>query len=411
MASIQVERVYSYVCAGVCKELSAHYGFSYIEAMALLEASEVVKAPGKKTTKKEKVVISKPQIALPFLGVIDGLCCAVVQDGGLYTQCKKVAKEGRYCTRCSKQASSESGLKFGDVFQRVEMGEEWCTPDGKKPKQYGNVMLKKNISREDAVYEAEKFGWDFPLFHFEVETKPKKAPAAKRGRPQKKKNVEVLAEADDLISELITQAQLENESVQDEEMVVVAKKPKKAVAKKTAEEREAEKLAKQQAKEAEKLEKQKAREAEKLAKQQAKEAEKLAKQKAKEAEKLAKQKAKEAEKKTKKMAAKEPEPEVEEPEQEVEEPEQEVEEPELEVEEPEQEVEEPELEEEEEEEEEENEEEEEEVQVVKFVHNGVTYLRDGDNVLYDMESQEVVGTWDDIIGKITPLADDEEDEE
>ena len=390
---------------------------SYLEALPV----EVEKA---KREKKEKIV--KPSLSLPFCGVIEGLCSAIAQDGGLYTQCKNEAKEGKYCVRCSK------GRKYGDVEERVARGAEWRTPDGKEPTLYGKVMLKKGITKEDAVAEAEKFGWVIPEEQFEVNkpkpVKEKKAAAAKRGRPEKKKDVETTAGGDDLIAQLVAQAQqmtveeeedgevepeVENEvkatveeddaddesvedldgiqevevqkvEVQKVEVQEEPKKPaKKAAAKKpkmTKEEREA-------AKEAEKLAKLKAKEDEKLAKQQEKEAEKLAKQQAKEAEKLAKQQAKEAaaaEKKEKaKAAAAEKKAEPVKP---VEAPV--VEEAELQA----------------------DELDEEAVEVVKFEHEGIIYLRDENNVLYDMESQDEVGTWDEAAGKIVPLADDEEEE-
>ena len=46
--------------------------------------------------------------------------------------------------------------------------------------------------------------------------------------------------------------------------------------------------------------------------------------------------------------------------------------------------------------------------VVKFEHNGVTYLKDEDGVMYDMESQEPVGRWD---GSNMVELDEDSDEE
>ena len=40
------------------------------------------------------------------------------------------------------------------------------------------------------------------------------------------------------------------------------------------------------------------------------------------------------------------------------------------------------------------EEEDDAVEVVKFTHEGVEYLRDGDGTVYDMETQEEIGEWD-----------------
>jgi len=47
---------------------------------------------------------------------------------------------------------------------------------------------------------------------------------------------------------------------------------------------------------------------------------------------------------------------------------------------------------------------------VKFEHDGVTYLKDANGVVYDMETQDEVGVWDEAAQKIVPLADDEEEE-
>jgi len=57
------------------------------------------------------------------------------------------------------------------------------------------------------------------------------------------------------------------------------------------------------------------------------------------------------------------------------------------------------------------EEEEEDEKVVRFEHNGVKYLRGGDNVLYDAKSHEPVGMWNDetkSIEEVEAVSDDEE---
>ena len=57
------------------------------------------------------------------------------------------------------------------------------------------------------------------------------------------------------------------------------------------------------------------------------------------------------------------------------------------------------------------EEEEEDEKVVRFEHNGVKYLRGGDNVLYDVKSHEAVGMWNEAtksIEDVDVVSDDEE---
>ena len=53
-------------------------------------------------------------------------------------------------------------------------------------------------------------------------------------------------------------------------------------------------------------------------------------------------------------------------------------------------------------------EDEEEIEVKRFTHKGVEYLKAGDNVLYNMES-EVVGIWNEKTKEIDPAPDDDED--
>ena len=116
--------------------LSDKFEFDLKEAIAFLEAEKVLKP--KKSSKKVK--IEKPSMILPFVNVIDGLCGGVSFDGGLYTQCKREAKE-KYCTTCAKQAG-EGKPKYGDIADRVEQGEAWRSPDGKAPILFGKVMQK-----------------------------------------------------------------------------------------------------------------------------------------------------------------------------------------------------------------------------------------------------------------------------
>jgi hypothetical protein len=53
-------------------------------------------------------------------------------------------------------------------------------------------------------------------------------------------------------------------------------------------------------------------------------------------------------------------------------------------------------------------EEEEETLVIKFEFNGTTYLKSEDNVLYDMNSHEGIGIWNEETNEIENLPDDED---
>jgi hypothetical protein len=59
------------------------------------------------------------------------------------------------------------------------------------------------------------------------------------------------------------------------------------------------------------------------------------------------------------------------------------------------------------------EEEEEEVTVKKFEHKGVTYLRSSDNVMYDMNTEDAIGKWNEVTKSIDAyeLEPEEEEEE
>merc|ERR1712023_596344 len=397
---------------------AAEYKFDAEEAITKFGLVEVSDGKSKKAKKKAKKTVAKPSMCLPFCGIaLDGMCQGIKLNRGLYTQCMMMpAGEGKFCTTCARQcASNANGFpNYGTIAPRIEQGASWTDGKGKAPLNYGNVMLKLNITKEEAVAEAAKFGMVIPEEQFEVvkakkgrpaKAKKEKDPNAapkKRGRPKKTKKVVTGGAGDDLIANLVAQAQASQpeddeasvESVDEEsvaeEKVEVKPRAKKAARKpkKTAEEKEAEKLAKAQARAEAKAkkaaEKKAAKEAEKAAKKAAKEAEKLAKKAAKEAEKKAAKEAKEAEKLMKAVAKQE---DLEDAKTNKTEEDDEVEVEKFEF---------------------EGteylrdgngtvydmESQEDGVEVEKFEFEGTEYLRDGNGTVYDMESQEEIGTWD-----------------
>tara|TARA_B100000287_G_C20432348_1_gene702077 strand:- start:220 stop:720 length:501 start_codon:yes stop_codon:yes gene_type:complete len=88
-------------------------------------------------------------------------------------------KDGDYCTTCAAQAGSNDTNKptHGDIRDRMEQGDDWRSPAGKQPMNYGNVMQKKNIEKDAAITEAKVFGWEINEEQFEVK-------ARKAGRPK-----------------------------------------------------------------------------------------------------------------------------------------------------------------------------------------------------------------------------------
>lgn len=302
-------------CIRACGE---HYNFDGEEAIRLLGVS-MLKVERKGSVKKGKAVakVSVPKAAfpLPYNGEFnESHCYALRQNNGLYTQCTGLRKgEAQFCKGCATlmQKTGAEVPEYGTIQQRQAVGIfDYIDPKGRKPVAYTKVMKKYKISEEQVLEEAGKFNIIVNSNHFVVpeETKrgrPKieKAPKEKgaKGRPKKEKKV-IMVEGDeeeDLFATLVAN------SLEDIPDVSTPKKPTKS-----DEEREAERLAKEQAKLAEKEAKRLAAENAKKEKEEKLAAEKQAKleekELKKEAERLAreeKKKAEEQEKLAKKEAA------------------------------------------------------------------------------------------------------------
>jgi len=211
----------------VVKALSEKYGFDEADALKHLELETVsvtrnAKAPkaskAPKAPKAPKMAV--PCMALPFCGVVmDDWCKGIRPNHELFTQCTMAPKEGGvYCATCCGQAEANDTDKptHGDIRDRKAGGEEWRSPAGKQPVNYGNVMAKRKIDKDAAIAEATAFGWEIPEAQFEVKSRkagrPKspstsdtedEGPKKKRGRPSKKKTL-VSGDADDFIGQLVS---------------------------------------------------------------------------------------------------------------------------------------------------------------------------------------------------------------
>ena len=391
------------------RQCATEYQFDADEAISKFGMVEVSDGKSKKAKKQAKKQVLKPSVTLPFCGcALDGVCHGIKLNRGLYTQCMNLpAGEGGFCTTCARQAAQNDGKPtYGTIEERIAQGDSWRDPKGKAPTNYGNVMLKLNISKDEAIEEANKFGWTIPEEQFEVvkakkgrpaKAKKEKDPDAapkKRGRPKKTKKVVTGGTGDDLIANLVAQAQVSvdddeksspaatDETSTEDEAESSPAPAKKATRKpkKSAEEKEAEKLAKAEAKAKAKAEKDAAKEAEKLAKAEAKAKAKAEKDAAKEAEKLAKAEAK-AKAKAEKAALKEAEAkdDDESTETSIDELKEQLDELQIE---------------EHVESGEEDEDDDDAVEVEKFEYEGKEFLRDANGTVYDIESQEEIGTWD-----------------
>jgi len=315
--------------------LSKKYGFDYEEAMRETIGMNEKKVTLVKTGKKVKPVAEpklSPKFALPFSGqIIEDRCQAVLYNKGLLSQCLEIPSQiGILCAKCAKQSerSPTGEPPFGLITARLEQGEAYQAPNGKKPIHFTSYMKKVNITREMVLAEVNRLSLPFNDEHFNEPGETKAKGKGKRGR-KASKNTEVQVETEEEDEDIfedkphnplqtLIQSQFNsteplsdlsvsgsesgNEKSEKSEKSKKSDKSSVKEAKKAA--KEEEKKAKEEAKEAEKKAKEAAKEEEKKAKEEAKEAEKKAKEAAKEAEKKAKEEAKEAEKKAKEDAKK-----------------------------------------------------------------------------------------------------------
>ena len=222
----------------VVERLSERYSFDVSEALKVLNEE---RSPKKKTEKGKdrKSERMTPSIPLPFCGVVnEDWCHGVRLNHGLHTQCTQPpgSGPGQLCKTCAGQAAKNGSGNptYGRIENRVQHvagGAEyntWRDPAGKLVTPYSKIMVKLGISRQEAETEAKKFGWTIPDQHFVVTERsagrPKKSTAAsdtesengetgqsgtakRRGRPRKERVVESGSAGDDLIAQLLANAQ------------------------------------------------------------------------------------------------------------------------------------------------------------------------------------------------------------
>jgi hypothetical protein len=309
--------------------LAEKFNFDAEEAILMLGLNMIKlerKAPagvkGVKVAKTAKVQAPKSAFPLPYNGEFNDACCyALRQNNGLFTQCTGTRKgEAHFCKGCASQMQKMGAEmpEYGTIQQRMAVGIfEYVDPKGRKPIAYAKIMKKYKLTEEQVLEEAGKLNMVINEEHFAApeETKrgrPKSEKAlaeqkkekGQKGRPKKSKKVlQIEGEDEDLFAALI--AEQNNKDDTEEENVAAGKKKagrNAGALGKSEEEKEAERLAKEQEKK-EKEAKRLAEKAEKEAKLAAEKAEKEAKKKAEEEARAAKKAAEEAEKQAKKEAA------------------------------------------------------------------------------------------------------------
>merc|ERR1711871_111630 len=234
----------------VVSKLATEYNFDQEAGLKVLGELSVQKEGKSRGVKAKRIV---PKILLPFCGVVqEDWCKAVRYNRGLFTQCTNACKGEKFCKTCVKSVNEAGVPTYGLIEERGNEG--WTCPKGKTPVNYGNIMAKIDVTKEQAIAEAEKLGWTIPEEQFEVVK-------TRKGRPAKK--AQEAEDEESVDGSEPPQSPTDEESTEDE----VEKQPKKKVVrkKKTAEEKEAEKQAKAEAKAKLAAEKKAAKEAEKEA--------------------------------------------------------------------------------------------------------------------------------------------------
>ena len=302
---------------------ASHYKFDGEEALRLLNLNDVRVSRKEKvvgsSAKKAKIVVAKASFPLPYNGECnESVCHGLRQNNGLYTQCPSARKgENMFCRSCQSSADKNSGIpEYGTIEQRNAVDIfEYVDPKGRKPSAYSKVMKKYKVSKEVVLAEAGKLGITIAENHFveavqegkrgrpKAEKAPKE-PKGLKGRPKKSKKVlEIEGEEEDLFASLVANANPESDDEEEEiviQPVVAAKKGK------SAEEREAERVAKEEekaVKEAQRL-KEKAEKEAKIAAEKAEKEAKIAAEKAEKEAKLAAEKEAKALKKLQEEEAK-----------------------------------------------------------------------------------------------------------
>ena len=224
----------------IVRRLSKEYSFNEDDALEMLNLEKNVNIEKISETK-----VKKGGIVLPFCNNISKESCSGIRlNHGLYTQCQNVKTRAinghMVCLTCEKQILKTSNNEpiYGYIEERMREGIDYRDPKGKSPVNYGNIMDKLNITREEAEKEAAKQNVTIPEEQFEIkkaqrgrpkkdiiaidtsdsddETPKKVVTEKKRGRPKKEKEVVSTNTGDDMIKELQKKIE-EEENVEQEE--------------------------------------------------------------------------------------------------------------------------------------------------------------------------------------------------
>jgi len=306
-----MKKIYEEGYNACCMEHGLECRVPEVKVVAAGKKERVKSAGGGKMKSKSKYV--KAAFPLPFIKVNEEQCNGIKTAGGLYIQCpQKRPRSGEYCKTCAGQCERNESGKPDNGCAEDRLSADYRGPKGEVPKAYALIMKKLELTREQVMEEASKFGLEIGEEHFVMPEGKRGRPgkksdasveSKKRGRPKKAVKEVVAEETEDLFASLVEEevsdlSESDNES--DKESVKSTKEEEKAAA---AVAKEQKKAATAAAKEQEKAATAAAKEQEKAATAAAKEQEKAAKLAAKEQEKAATAAAKEQEKAAKVAAA------------------------------------------------------------------------------------------------------------
>jgi hypothetical protein len=198
-------------------KLSKKYDFDFQEAIAYLALDDKLRVNIGTKPKEPRVIKRKqPEFPIPFSGeMIENCCSAILPNKGLYSQCLNDSTSNGFCSSCSKKFPSGNPV-CGTVSDRIEKGEDYTDPKGKKPIHFTQIMKKLNLTEQFVLSEVTKYNIPFDTNHFvEPQTKrgrPKKEQtdsSPKTTRPKKATNqIDVSIFENDLLQQLVDEDQL-----------------------------------------------------------------------------------------------------------------------------------------------------------------------------------------------------------
>ena len=212
--------------------LAEKYSFNAAEAIAFLDINAPLTLEEKKMARKAKAEgddssssNKKKVIPLPWMGMVDPNCCqAITYNYGLFTQCPKKKVGTSYCVACEKSCGENAAGEpaCGTVSKRIATAD-YVDSKGRKPTQYGKVLHKLKIEMADAIAFASEKGFTIPDCHLEEYVPP----ADSKGRP-KKGDKEVTSEGlfDSLVENSSTGSSTKGKKLSPEEKIAREEKRK-----------------------------------------------------------------------------------------------------------------------------------------------------------------------------------------